>query len=96
LQITAALLTTDPALTADELAGDMAAEPQRLDLLTYDDGSQRSALSVSVAFGLSYRKLDDTAARMGMRLRDAYRLRQQDRSALPRLSRSRMCGTLIS
>jgi tetratricopeptide (TPR) repeat protein len=64
LQITAALLTSDPTLTAAELAGDLAAEPARLDRLAYDDGSGTSAPSVAAAFGLSYRKLDDTSARV--------------------------------
>jgi tetratricopeptide (TPR) repeat protein len=64
LQITAALLTADPALTAAELAGDLAAESARLGALRYDDGSGSGAPSVAAAFELSYRKLDDTAARV--------------------------------
>ncbi len=64
LQITAALLITDPALTAAELAGDLAAESARLQLLAYDDGSGTRAPSVAAAFELSYRRLDDTTARV--------------------------------
>jgi hypothetical protein len=63
LQITAALLITDPALTAAELAGDLAAESARLQLLVYD-GSGTRALSVAAAFELCYRRLDDTTARV--------------------------------
>ncbi len=62
LQITAALLTADPALTAADLADDLAAESARLDRLAYDDGS--GAPSVAATFGLSYRRLDDMAARV--------------------------------
>jgi tetratricopeptide (TPR) repeat protein len=66
LQITAALLTADPALTAADLADSLAAESARLEQLAYNDGSGADAPSVSVAaaFGLSYRKLDHTTARM--------------------------------
>jgi len=64
LQITAALLAADRALTAAELAGDLAAESARLEHLAYDDGSGSDAPSVAAAFGLSYRKLDDTVARV--------------------------------
>ena len=61
LQITAALLTADPALGAADLAGELSAESARLDRLAYDDGS---GASVAAAFGLSYRRLDDMAARV--------------------------------
>ena len=64
LQITAALLTADPALTAADLADDLAAESARLDRLAYDDGSGQGGPSVAATFGLSYRRLDDIAARM--------------------------------
>jgi tetratricopeptide (TPR) repeat protein len=64
LQITAALLTADPALTAASLADDLVAAAGRLDLLAYDDGSGASAPSVAAAFELSYRRLDQQAARM--------------------------------
>jgi tetratricopeptide (TPR) repeat protein len=64
LQITAALLTADPALSAAELADDLAAESARLEKLAYDDGSGTAGPSVAVAFELSYRRLDETAARM--------------------------------
>jgi tetratricopeptide (TPR) repeat protein len=63
-QITAALLAADPALTAAELAAEMADEVRRLQALRYDDGSGVSALSVAAAFELSYRQLEDDAARM--------------------------------
>ena len=62
LQITAALLTADPALITADLADDLAAESARLDRLAYDDGS--GTPSVAAAFGLSYRRLDDRAARV--------------------------------
>ena len=64
LQITAALLAADPALTAAELAAEMADEVRRLETLRYDDGSGVSAPSVAAAFELSYRQLDEDAARM--------------------------------
>jgi hypothetical protein len=64
LQITAALLVADPALTAAELADQMADEVRRLETLRYDDGGGVSAPSVAAAFDLSYRQLDEDAARM--------------------------------
>ena len=64
LQITAALLNADPALSAAELADELAAESARLERLAYDDGSGQGASSVAAAFGLSYRRLDDMAARV--------------------------------
>jgi tetratricopeptide (TPR) repeat protein len=64
LQITAALLVADPALTAGELADQMADEVRRLGALRYDDGSGVSAPSVAAAFELSYRQLDEDAARL--------------------------------
>ena len=64
LQITAALLVADPALTPGELADQLEDQSQRLDALRYDDGSDISAPSVAAAFGLSCRKLDDTSARV--------------------------------
>jgi hypothetical protein len=63
LQITAALLNADPALGAAELADDLA-ESVRLQRLAYDDGSTASSSSVAAAFELSYRRLDETAARV--------------------------------
>ena len=59
LRITAALLAADPALTAAELAGQLADEVGRLAALRYDDGGGTSAPSVAAAFDLSYRHLDD-------------------------------------
>ena len=64
LQITAALLVADPALTAAELADELADEVRRLEALRYDDGSGVSAPSVAAAFELSYRQLDADAARL--------------------------------
>ncbi len=64
LQIVAALLAADPALTAAELAADMADEVRRLETLRYDDGTGVRAPSVAAAFELSYRNLDEEAARM--------------------------------
>lgn len=64
LQITAALLVADPALTAAELAEEMADEVRRLGALRYDDGSGVRAPSVAAAFELSYRQLDGDAALM--------------------------------
>jgi hypothetical protein len=64
LQITAALLAVDPALTAGELAGQLADETQRLEALRYDDGSGASGPSVAAAFGLSCARLDETSARL--------------------------------
>ncbi len=64
LQITAALLTTDPVLSAAELAGDMADEVRCLEALRYDDGSGPGVPSVAAAFELSYRQLDEDAARL--------------------------------
>ena len=62
LRITAALLAADPALSAAELAGQLAGEIGRLPTLRYDDGSGTSAPSVAAAFDLSYQKLDEAAA----------------------------------
>jgi tetratricopeptide (TPR) repeat protein len=64
LQITAALLVADRALSAAELAGELAAEPRSLQLLRYDDGSEDGAPSVAAAFELSYRRLEGIAARL--------------------------------
>jgi tetratricopeptide (TPR) repeat protein len=64
LQITAALLVADPALSAAELAEQMSDGVRRLETLRYDDGGGVSAPSVAAAFELSYRQLDEDAARM--------------------------------
>ena len=68
LQITAALLNADPSRTVSDLvgdlAGDLADEMRRLDALAYDDGGGTSAPSVAAAFELSYRRLDEAAARV--------------------------------
>lgn len=63
LQITAALLKADPALSTIGLAVQLADEKDRLAALRYDDGGQ-SAPSVAAAFELSYHRLDDTVARV--------------------------------
>jgi hypothetical protein len=62
LQITAALLKADPALSAAELAGELSGD--RLAALRYDDGSGQGAPSVAAAFELSYHRLDETSARV--------------------------------
>jgi tetratricopeptide (TPR) repeat protein len=64
LQITAALLKVDPALSPDELSGELAVESARLERLQYDDGSGVAGPSVAAAFELSYIRLDGTAARV--------------------------------
>jgi tetratricopeptide (TPR) repeat protein len=64
LQITAALLVADPVLSAAELAAEVADEVGRLGALRYDDGGGVSAPSVAAAFELSYRQLDQDAARL--------------------------------
>jgi len=64
LQIVAAVLKADPMLTVDELADELGVEHERLGRLRYDDGSDPSHLSVEAAFELSYRRLDETSARV--------------------------------
>ena len=64
LQITAALLKADPTMRVAELADELAAEPERLEYLRYDDGSGPAAPSVAAAFELSYRRLEDVPARV--------------------------------
>jgi len=64
LQITAALLKADPTLTVSELADELADELVLLQKLRYDDGSGSGSPSVAAAFELSYRQLDETAARV--------------------------------
>ena len=64
LQIIAALLAADPGLSAGELADALGDEVRRLEALSYDDGSGARAPSVAAAFELSYRQLDQDAARM--------------------------------
>ena len=63
LRITAALLAADPALTVGELADQLADEVGRLAALRYEDGGT-SAPSVAATFDLSYRHLDEPAARL--------------------------------
>lgn len=62
LQVTAALLIDDPALSARELADRLSDGVTRLQALSYDDGSGSGAPSVAAAFELSYRQLDTEAA----------------------------------
>ena len=64
LQITAALLKADATLSTGELADELATEQDRLPRLAYDDGSGQGAPSVAAAFELSYRRLDETFARV--------------------------------
>ena len=47
-----------------ELADELANERERLEGLRYDDGSGATAPSVAAAFELSYRRLDETSARV--------------------------------
>jgi hypothetical protein len=63
LQIVAAMLKSDPVLTVGGLAEELRAEDERLGRLQYDDGSP-GRLSVPAAFTLSYRRLDESTARM--------------------------------
>ena len=64
LQITAALLKADPALSAAELADELAAESERLEQLGMTTAAGTSAPSVAAAFELSYRRLEETSARV--------------------------------
>jgi tetratricopeptide (TPR) repeat protein len=64
LQITAALLSADPPLTAAELVKELASESARLERLRYDDGGGPGAPSVAAAFELSYRGLEEIPARI--------------------------------
>ena len=64
LQITAALLKADPSRGVSDMADELTDEIWRLEALQYDDGSKTNAPSVPVAFELSYRQLDEAAARM--------------------------------
>jgi tetratricopeptide (TPR) repeat protein len=64
LQITAALLKADPALSVGELTGELSNEKDRLAALRYDDGSGYGGSSVAAAFELSCRRLDTTSARV--------------------------------
>ena len=64
LQIVAAQLKADPALSLSEFADELAAESKRLQRLRYDDGSGMGAPSVAATFELSYRRLDETSARV--------------------------------
>ena len=63
LQIVGAQLKADQTLTASELVDELAAESARLERLAYDDGSGTGAPSVAAAFGLSYSRLEESAAR---------------------------------
>ena len=64
LQITGALLKADPALSAGELADELADREGPAGALRYDDGSGAAGPSVAAAFELSYRRLDDMSARV--------------------------------
>ncbi len=64
LQIVAALLRADLTISAAELADELAVESDRLEQLQYDDGSGPGAPSVAAAFELSYRRLEETSARV--------------------------------
>jgi tetratricopeptide (TPR) repeat protein len=64
LRIVAALLRADLAYAASELADELGVERVRLEGLRYDDGTGTAAPSVAAAFELSYRRLDETSARV--------------------------------
>jgi tetratricopeptide (TPR) repeat protein len=64
LQIIAALLKADPSRAVGDLADELGDEMRRLEALRYDDGGGTSASSVAAAFELSYRRLDEAAARV--------------------------------
>jgi hypothetical protein len=64
LQIAAAILNSDPMLSAHQLADELAAKQDRLSALRYDDsGHNESPRSVEAAFELSYARLDEISAR---------------------------------
>ena len=62
LQIVGALLKAHPTLRAGSLADELSDEKARLEVLRY--GSGPGALSVEAAFELSYRRLEEAAARV--------------------------------
>jgi tetratricopeptide (TPR) repeat protein len=62
LQMVAAILKAEWPLRLAELADELATDAGRLDRLTYDDGSEPGTNSVTAAFDLSYRRLDDLQA----------------------------------
>jgi tetratricopeptide (TPR) repeat protein len=63
LQITAALLIADPALSVSELWGELS-EDRRVERFRYDDNTGSPTASVAAAFDLSYARLDDGAKRV--------------------------------
>ena len=64
LQITAAILKSEPDLSLEELADELTADQNRLAALRYDDDSGRPIRSVEAAFSLSYARLEETSARV--------------------------------
>ena len=64
LQIVAALLKADQTLTADELTDQLTHERDRPLALQYDDGSGGATMSVTAAFDVSYRRLEESQARV--------------------------------
>jgi tetratricopeptide (TPR) repeat protein len=64
LQIAAALLKADSALSAGELADEFGVVQERLKNLWPDDGAGHTVSSVTVAFELSCRRLTETTARV--------------------------------
>jgi tetratricopeptide (TPR) repeat protein len=64
LQIAAALLKAEPSRPISDLADELSDEVRRLQTLQYNDGGGTSALSVAAAFELSYRQLNESAARV--------------------------------
>jgi tetratricopeptide (TPR) repeat protein len=63
LQLSAALLKADPALSPGELADELGVEQERLGSLRYDDGTGPGASSIAAVLELSYRRLAVAAAR---------------------------------
>jgi len=65
LQIAAAILKSDAMLRADMLADELEASQSRLAALEYgDDTGRENARSVEAAFSLSYKRLNETSARV--------------------------------
>ena len=64
LQIIAALLKADPALSVGELAGELSAEKERLARLRYDDGSGRAGRRSRRRSSCPTDRLDETSARV--------------------------------
>jgi tetratricopeptide (TPR) repeat protein len=64
MRLVAALLVADAMRSVSELADDLSVEQVRLEGLRYDNGGHAGVPSVAAAFELSYRRLDETSARV--------------------------------